>query len=162
MKTKILFIIPFLLLPVITVTNAQSVLTLGSGTSMGILTGADLCANIINGSGILYGGGTICGGLVGIEPVTEPVLPQSFDISQNYPNPFNPATTVKYQIPKQAYVSLKLYDALGRETAVLFEGEQAAGYYRAVVDGTNLASGLYFFKITAGDFSKVIKMNLIK
>jgi type IX secretion system substrate protein len=143
--------------------GAQSVLTLGPGTSMGVLPGADMCSNIINGLGIMYGGGTVCGGsLVGIEPLIQPVLPESFDISQNYPNPFNPATTVKYQIPKAAYVSLKLYDALGRETAVLFEGEQPAGYYRVVIDGTNLASGLYFFKIISGDFSKVIKMNLIK
>ena len=87
MKTKILFIIPFLLLPVITVTNAQSVLTLGSGTSMGVLTGADLCVNIINGSGILYGGGTICGGLVGVDPIASNELPGDYSINQKLSQP---------------------------------------------------------------------------
>jgi hypothetical protein len=142
--------------------SSQSVLTLELGTSMGVLTGSNLCVNIINGSGILYGGGTICGGLVEIEPAVTNELPSSFDLLQNYPNPFNPVTALKYQLPCESYVTIKLYDQLGKETALLYEGNQQAGYYQLTVDGANLASGIYYCRLSAGDYSKVIKMSLIK
>jgi len=158
MKTVVL--LTFLLLTASA--SAQSVLTLGSGTSMGVLTGANLCANIINGSGILYGGGGICGGLVAIDPTTLNELPTDFNMFQNYPNPFNPVTTIKYQLPKAGYLTIKLYDQLGRELGILYEGNQQAGYYRVMVDGTNLASGIYFCRLNAADYSKIIKMMLIK
>lgn len=158
MKTLIVTI--FLLINVST--NSQSVLTLGSGTSLGISAGTDLCANIISGTGILYGGGTICGGLVAINPIASNELPAKFDVSQNYPNPFNPVTNIKYQLPKADYISIKLFDQLGRETAVLFEGNLQAGYYQVTVDGQNLSSGIYFCRINTSDFSKVIKISLIK
>ena len=158
MKTVVL--LTFLLLTASA--SAQSVLTLGSGTSMGVLTGANLCANIINGSGILYGGGEICGGLVAIDPAILNELPTDFDMFQNYPNPFNPVTTIKYPLPKASYLTIKLYDQLGRELGILYEGNQQAGYYRVMVDGTNLASGIYFCRITAEGFTKVIKMLMIK
>ncbi|MEO8512978.1 MAG: T9SS type A sorting domain-containing protein [Ignavibacteria bacterium] len=142
--------------------SSQSVLTLGAGTSMGVLTGANLCANVINGSGLLYGGGTICGGLVSVEPITSNELPTSFEMFQNYPNPFNPVTKIQYQLPKANYVSIKLFDQLGKETAILFEGEQQAGYYQVTVEGRNLASGIYYCRLNAADYQKVIKMSLIK
>lgn len=142
--------------------NSQSVLTLETGSSMGVTTGANLCANVINGSGILYGSGNICGGLVAIDPVTSNELPGTFNMSQNYPNPFNPVTVIKYQLPEAAYVSVKLYDQLGREILQLFAGERQAGFYELTVDGTNLASGMYFCTLKAGDHSGVIKMSLIK
>lgn len=142
--------------------SSQSALTLGAGTSMGITTGANLCANVINGPGILYGGGTICGGLVAIEPVTSAEIPQTFDMLQNYPNPFNPITVIKYQLPQATYVSIKLYDQLGRETLRMYEGEHQAGYYQLTVDGKDLASGIYFCRLTSEGFTKVIKMLLVK
>ena len=159
-SARILIILTILLLT--GAVNGQSVLTLGTGTSMGVLTGADLCASIFNGSGILYGGGNICGVLVTVEPIASNELPSSFDMFQNYPNPFNPVTLIKYQIPKSAYVSIKLYDQLGRETQALYEGNQQAGHYQVTVDGSNLASGIYFCRINSADYSKVIKMSLIK
>ena len=166
-RARILIILTILLLT--GAVNGQSVLTLGTGTSMGVLTGADLCASIFNGSGILYGGGNICGVLVTVEPKASNELPVNFDIFQNYPNPFNPATVIKYQLPGSNSVSIKLYDQLGREVGLLYEGIQQAGIYQLAVDGTNLASGIYFCRITAGqvglstgDFTKVIKMSLIK
>ncbi|MBE2217558.1 MAG: T9SS type A sorting domain-containing protein [Ignavibacteria bacterium] len=143
-------------------TGAQSVLTLQPGTSMGVTTGANLCVNVINGSGMLYGGGTICGGLVAIEPVTSNEIPASFDMQQNYPNPFNPVTVIKYQIPQATYLTVKLYDQLGREILTLFAGDRQAGYYELTVDGTNLASGIYFCRLISQGFSKIIKMSLIK
>jgi hypothetical protein len=149
--------------------QSQSVLTLDAGTTLGVLTGSDLCANTINGSGILYGGGTICGGLVSVEPIAENELPVTFGISQNYPNPFNPNTVINYQIPNSSYVSIKVYDQLGREVYDLFEGEQNAGFYRVTFEGTNLASGIYYYRITAysgsnreTSFTSTKKMILIK
>ena len=85
-----------------------------------------------------------------------------FDISQNYPNPFNPVTMINYQLPKAGSVTIKLFDALGRETQTLFEGNQPAGSYKVTVDGTNLSSGIYYCRISTADYSKVIKMSLIK
>ena len=158
MKTLIIIALLFLTVAA----RSQSVLTLETGSTLGVLTGANLCVDVINGPGILYGGGNICGGLVGIEPVISDAQPTSFSMSQNYPNPFNPVTSIKYQIPKAAYLKIMLFDQLGREVGVLFDGNQQAGYYQATVDGTNLASGIYYCRITAESFTKVIKMSLIK
>ena len=144
------------------IASSQSVLTLGTGTSMGVLTGANLCVTVINGSGILYGGGGICGGLVAVDPVASTELPETFNMSQNYPNPFNPVTVIKYQIPEATYLTIKLYDQLGKELGILYEGEQQAGFYQATVDGRNLASGIYFCRLTSVGFTRVIKMSLIK
>jgi len=110
-------------------------------------------------------------GIVYRRPLTEMIssvkllsneLPVDFNLSQNYPNPFNPVTTIKYQIPKSDYVSITIYDQLGKEIQRIFEGNQKAGYYQVTVDGSNLASGIYFFRINTADFSQVIKMSLIK
>lgn len=165
MKTIILLTI----LSIAVSINSQSVLTLGTGTTLGVLSGTDLCSNTINGSGVIYGGGTICGGLVSVEPIAENELPQTFAISQNYPNPFNPNTVINYQIPNSSYVSIKVYDQIGREVYDLFEGEQNAGFYRITLDGTNLASGIYYYRITAysgsnreSSFTNTKKMSLIK
>lgn len=157
---KTIIIITILLLAVSA--NSQSVLTLGAGSSMGVTTGANLCANVINGPGILYGGGNICGGLVAVDPTASNELPGTFNMSQNYPNPFNPATVIRYQLPQAAFVSVKLYDQLGREILQLFAGERQAGFYEFTVVGTNLASGIYYCRLIAVDYTKIIKMSLIK
>lgn len=141
--------------------QAQSVLTLDAGTTLGVLTGADLCANIINGAGALYGGGTVCGGLVSTQQNTGE-LPLSFELFQNYPNPFNPSTLIKYQIPANSFISIRLYDQLGREALKIFEGDQNAGYYNIEINAGDLASGVYFLKVSAGGIFKVIKINLVK
>ncbi len=89
-------------------------------------------------------------------------IPKTYSLHQNYPNPFNPVTKIKFDIPKSGIVSIKLYDILGNETATLFEGPQNAGYYEAEFDASNYASGIYFYKITAGSYSETKKMILIK
>jgi len=92
-------------------------------------------------------------------------LPESYSLFQNYPNPFNPVTTIKYQIPKNNMVTLKVYDALGREVETLVNEIQHAGTYEVQFPGNaklNLASGVYFYKLTAGDFTTVKRMVLIK
>ncbi|MBN1633268.1 MAG: T9SS type A sorting domain-containing protein [Ignavibacteria bacterium] len=157
MKRLIIFII----LLYAAVAGSQSVLTYGTGTSIGVLTGADLCANIKYGSGILYGGGTFCGGSIYVKTLSTEI-PDRFDLQQNYPNPFNPVTVIKYQLPKIVFISLKVYDQLGKEVEVIYEGRQEPGYYEATLDGSGLASGIYFCRIYAGDFVKVIVLSLVK
>jgi hypothetical protein len=90
-------------------------------------------------------------------------LPKMFALGQNYPNPFNPATIIKYQLPIQSYVTIRVYDILGKEVATLVNNEKkSGGYYEVQFDGSNLASGMYFYKIEAGTFSDTKKMILVK
>ena len=156
---KRLLIIIFLLIAA--EAGSQSVLTYGAGTSVGVFTGADLCANIKYGSGILYGSGTFCAGSIYIKTISAEI-PDKFDLQQNYPNPFNPVTVIRYQLPNSVFVTLVVYDGLGREVEVIFAGKQSPGYYEATMDGSGLASGIYFCRISAGDFMKVIKLSLVK
>ncbi len=90
--------------------------------------------------------------------------PGDFVLHQNYPNPFNPATTIRFTIPEThaGHVSLKLYDLPGREVLTLFDGELEGGTHQAVVDASNLASGMYFYRVTAGNLVAVRKMALVK
>jgi len=89
-------------------------------------------------------------------------IPTVFSLSQNYPNPFNPVTKINFAIPKQSQVLLKVYDILGREVAVLVNDVKTPGYYSVDFDGTNLSSGVYFYRIEAGSFKDVKKFILIK
>jgi len=95
-------------------------------------------------------------------PAAETLLPTRYDLSQNYPNPFNAATIIEYQLPESADISLKIYDTLGKQVAVLVEGRQSAGFYHVNWDGAGFSSGLYFYVLNAGDFSKTGKMMLLK
>jgi hypothetical protein len=99
--------------------------------------------------------------LVGIKPVTE-ITPDKYQLSQNYPNPFNPETNIRYEIPKNGFVKLIVYNILGREVETLVNENQSAGAYEVSFDGSNLSSGPYFYKLQAGDFSETKKMLLIK
>lgn len=103
-----------------------------------------------------------------VQSVTNPIgiqnneMPESFSLSQNYPNPFNPVTNISFSLMYQALVSLVVYDAMGREVAVLLNSELKAGKYNAVFNGDKLSSGIYFYKLMAGNFSDTKKMVLIK
>jgi hypothetical protein len=88
--------------------------------------------------------------------------PVSFELMQNYPNPFNPNTSITYRIPETSLVSIKVYDLISREVAVLVNEVKQSGSYQINFGSENLASGVYFYKMTAGDFSSVKKMNLLK
>ncbi len=85
-----------------------------------------------------------------------------FSLSQNYPNPFNPSTKISYSIPNQSHVSLKVYDVLGREVALLISKEQPVGNYSIEFDASKLTSGIYFYRIQAGEFIETKKMVLMK
>jgi hypothetical protein len=98
---------------------------------------------------------------IGIQNLNNGV-PKSFALHQNYPNPFNPVTKIKFDIPKTGLVVLKIYDILGNQVAILNNGVLQAGYYEAELNASNYASGVYFYRLEAGDFSSVKRMILIK
>ncbi len=99
------------------------------------------------------------------EPVgvnDESGIPQKFELKQNYPNPFNPTTKIKYALPKDAFVTLKVYNSLGQEVATLVNQNVSAGYHTIDFNASNLASGMYIYRIKAGNFVSIKKMMLLK
>lgn len=98
--------------------------------------------------------------LSSINPPTSGEL--TFQLFNNFPNPFNPSTIIKYQIPEYSNVQIKIYDVLGKEVAQLVNEEKIAGYHEVEFNGSHLASGVYFYRIQAGDFVETKKMILMK
>ena len=92
----------------------------------------------------------------------ENILPKEFVLHQNYPNPFNPTTTIRYQIPTAGFVTLKIYDLLGRECISLVKEEKPAGYYKVTFNGYELSTGIYFYELRCGQFKQIKKMILLK
>jgi hypothetical protein len=90
------------------------------------------------------------------------IAPSVFSLSQNYPNPFNPTTTIIYQVPGLSFITLKVYDVLGNEIESLINEEKQAGNYEIEFNATNLPSGIYFYKLQAGNFVETKKMVLMK
>ena len=88
--------------------------------------------------------------------------PDKFTVSQNYPNPSNPRSKIDFEIPFTGKVTLKIYDMLGKEVIILINEVKEAGYHTAEFDGSNLSSGVYFYKITASELTVVKKMILVK
>jgi len=89
-------------------------------------------------------------------------IPTEFNLSQNYPNPFNPVTLIKYQVPNTSHVSIKVYDLTGQEVALLVNEVKEVGTYEIKFDASNLASGVYLYRMVAGDFTSARKFNLLK
>jgi hypothetical protein len=88
--------------------------------------------------------------------------PTSYSLSQNYPNPFNPTTTIKYQIPISGFVTLKIYDILGKEVAALVKENKDQGFYNVSFDASKLASGVYIYQLKVNDYISSKKMMLLK
>lgn len=89
-------------------------------------------------------------------------IPSYFSLQQNFPNPFNPYTTMQFSIPHSQFVTLKVYDMLGREVTTLVNEEKLPGNYEVKFDGSNLPSGTYFYRLQAGSFSQTKKLLLLK
>ncbi len=89
-------------------------------------------------------------------------LPAEFGLEQNYPNPFNPATVIRYQLPTESRVKLSLHNVLGQQVSVLVDGVETAGYKSVGFDAASLSSGVYYYKLTAGRFSRTMKMLVLK
>ncbi|MBI5472136.1 MAG: PQQ-binding-like beta-propeller repeat protein [Ignavibacteriae bacterium] len=89
-------------------------------------------------------------------------VPTAYALDQNYPNPFNPTTTIRFHIPNDGHVSLKVYDLLGRKVATIVDEVRDAGSYEQVFDSSSLASGMYLYRLQAGSFSNVKKMIILK
>ncbi len=101
------------------------------------------------------------GNVVGITNINSE-LPNSFSLSQNYPNPFNPSTKIQFALPKSSFATLVVYDALGRELETLVSELLTAGTYEADWNADKFSSGVYYYKLTAGDYTETRKMVLMK
>jgi hypothetical protein len=141
----------------------------GSGTMLTDVSFTDINTGTVVGN---YGTilKTINGGIIteleeNAENYSKP--PENFLLKQNYPNPFNPTTKIKFEIPDQArndnaLVTLKVYDILGREVAILVNEEKPAGEYEVEFDGADLPSGIYFYQLKTSNYSETKKMVLLK
>jgi flagellar hook assembly protein FlgD len=99
--------------------------------------------------------------------VTLKALPSTYTLSQNFPNPFNPTTTIEYSIPTTGNVSLAIYNVAGQKIRTLVNASQSANFYKVVWDGKNdngmtVGTGTYFYKLVSGNYSKIVKMTLMK
>jgi ligand-binding sensor domain-containing protein len=130
------------------------------------LTNVTVVSISINPSGIIFA--VTSGGLFRSVQSTTSVrylstnAPIGFSLNQNYPNPFNPSTTISFYIPNSSFVNLKVYDILGNEVATLVNEEKATGSYELNFNALELSSGIYFYKLQAGNFIETKKMILLK
>jgi hypothetical protein len=130
----------------------------GGGSYLAVATRRD-AGDILSGDGDVYARF--------IQPLTsveeEPLhVPGNVILYPNFPNPFNPSTTIRYALSQKAFVKLSITDQVGREVAVLIEGEQEPGNRQAVFNASGLASGVYFYRIQAGSFAETKALVLIK
>jgi len=95
-------------------------------------------------------------------PKVAEAIPNAYMLGQNYPNPFNPSTTIEFALPKPGFVTLKVYDLLGREVAVIVADKLAAGRYKYDWDAKGLASGVYLYRLEGKGFSQTRKLTLLK
>jgi len=148
----------------ITSDNSTSTLTSYIDAESGIKIYYNSAANSWLGGGtfsLTSGGYLLPEGSDGVESQAE-TLPTEISLHQNFPNPFNPVTTIQYQLPDAGKVSLKVFDMLGREITTLVNDKQTAGNYTVTFDGSNLASGFYFYQLRAANKVMTKKMLLTK
>ncbi len=125
------------------------------------LTNSYVWSLAINSSGHIFAG-TDSGVFRSVQSTTPAEIPTSFSLEQNYPNPFNPGTMIEFSVPRSSYVTLKIYDVLGRQVATLVSEERNAGRYKVEWNATGLAGGVYFCSMQAADFIQVRKMLLLR
>jgi hypothetical protein len=134
--------------------------------ALGLLITGNLYFNVhsnINPGGEIRGNIGIGSQLITSVKQVSSNVPASFSLRQNYPNPFNPSTTIEFNLPTKSHVSMKIYSVLGQEIAVLVDEVRQAGNQKVTFDARQLASGLYFYRLTSDNgFSKTMKMLLLK
>jgi hypothetical protein len=115
---------------------------------------------------ILRGEGSACvmeaSRSISIGIAESPYLPSHYALEQNYPNPFNPGTVIHYEVPEKVFVSLKVYDLLGREIQTLVDGIEERGRKSVPFNAAALSSGVYFYRLSAGNFSATRKLLVTK
>ncbi|HWQ81783.1 MAG TPA: T9SS type A sorting domain-containing protein [Ignavibacteria bacterium] len=131
----------------------DKIISVWSDTRNGGIQSADVYCNILSFANP--------DSTVGVRNISG-VIPGEYKLYQNYPNPFNPVTTIQYSIPKESRVAIRVYDITGKEVRVLVNEIQKSGYYSVRFDGFELASGIYFYKIHAGNFTQTKRMVLVK
>ncbi len=97
---------------------------------------------------------------ISIDPI--PMIPSDFSLAQNQPNPFNASTIINYTLPEPSHVIINIYDILGRRVETIVQGEQPAGYHQVVWDASDRSSGMYFYRIQAGEYTETRMMVLLK
>jgi formylglycine-generating enzyme len=100
--------------------------------------------------------------IVGMTGRSDRVIPLTFSLDQNYPNPFNPSTTIRYAVPVRSHVTLTIFNTIGQQVATLVQGEQEAGYHEVRFEASGLASGVYLYRMQAGDFVQTRKLVLLQ
>jgi N-acetylneuraminic acid mutarotase len=145
--------------------NKPTAWTCGQSGSVSLGGGAWklVCATGYNGTGNITTTEVFTDTLavVGVEPVNNTV-PETYSLSQNYPNPFNPSTNIKFAVPQAGNVKMVIFDVMGREVATLVNEFRPAGNYAVDFNASALSSGVYFYRINAGNFTDTKKMILIK
>jgi photosystem II stability/assembly factor-like uncharacterized protein len=142
--------------------NGDSWLPLNSG-----LTDLSVTSLLCDSLGYLYAATNSSGVFRSIGVTTnveqvQNIIPRTYSLFQNYPNPFNSSTSISYALPKASHVIIKVYDILGREIATLVNEEKNAGSYNAEFNASNLASGIYLYRMQAGNFAETRKLILMK
>ena len=102
------------------------------------------------------------GGVVSVKEISNKIIPKAFTLLQNYPNPFNPSTNIIFNLPTKSFVSLKVFDLLGRDVATLMSQEKSAGTYNVTFDARKLPSGVYFYRIQTKEFTQTKKLILMQ
>jgi len=107
--------------------------------------------------------GTKPGSLVSInDQMLHYIIPSKFTVEQNYPNPFNSLSIIRFDLDEDEYVTLKVYDLLGREMLTMVNGYKTSGTHEVILDGSSLSGGVYFYKIQAGNQTQTKKFLLVK
>jgi len=151
----------------LTINNSKGVTLSQAMTINGVLTlAAGVFDNTIPftlgpGGSVVFAGGSLKISS-SVDSPEETSIPQSFYVNQNYPNPFNPSTIISYGVPKNGFVSAKIYNLLGQEIATLFAGYQNAGVHSLTFDASNLSSGVYLYRIQAGNVVETKRMVVMK
>jgi len=143
--------------------GSDNINTVSFSDKLGLLGGANYFYEEVNYSelsGCMVSGLTY-GTLLSITKYSDNV-PKNFILYQNYPNPFNPTTIINYSIPKTSFVSIKVYNVLGKEIQTLVNDQKSAGNYKIEFDGSKLASGIYIYRMQASDFIGIKKLILLK